>query len=102
MDKNNQNQWLDAVPVPGTVVINSGDLLEQWTNGQYQSTVHRVQPVTGQRSRYSIAFFVDPDDAVWVEPLPAFVDDNHPSRYPGTTAKDHILKKLNQSHKDRF
>jgi len=97
-----QQHWQDATPVEQAVLINCGDLLERWTNGLYQSTQHRVQPVTGSRSRYSIAFFVDPDDETWVEPLPSCVSGQRPAQYAGTTAGEHILEKLNHSHKERF
>ncbi|BFM06101.1 isopenicillin N synthase family dioxygenase [Halioxenophilus aromaticivorans] len=97
-----QQQWQNATPMAQAVLVNCGDLLERWTNGRFQSTLHRVQPVSGVRSRYSIAFFVDPDDDTWVEPLPSCVSEQNPPLFEGTTAGEHILAKLNHSHIARF
>lgn len=54
-------KWRDAVYIPGTIVVNTADLVATWTNDRYCSTPHRVKPMTGDRDRYSIAYFVDPD-----------------------------------------
>lgn len=97
-----QNQWLDVTPQPDAVVINSGDLLERWTNGRYKSTLHRVQPKIGDQPRLSIAMFIDPDSATMVEALPSCTDAQHPPLYPPITAGEHVQQKLAASHKDRF
>ncbi len=91
-------QWRPAPPLPGCVLINTGDLMERWTNGRFRSTPHRVLPVTGARDRYSIALFVDPDAAVSVECIPGCVSAGRPARYPPITAGEHIRQKLLASH----
>jgi isopenicillin N synthase-like dioxygenase len=91
-------QWHFAPPVADAVVINTGDLMERWTNGRFRSTVHRVRPIAGSRDRYSIALFVDPDSAVEVECIPSCVRPDAPARYPPITAGEHIRQKIEATH----
>jgi len=50
--------WIDAPPVPGTFVVNTGELLELATNGFVCADVHAaVSPPEGME-RYSMAFFL--------------------------------------------
>lgn len=51
--------WIEAPPVPGTFVINIGDMLEYWTQGRYRATPHRVRN-QGNGARLSLPFFYDP------------------------------------------
>jgi len=53
------DDWLPAPPIPGTFVINIGDMLELWTHGIYQATLHRVKNISGN-DRLSFPFFFDP------------------------------------------
>jgi isopenicillin N synthase-like dioxygenase len=93
-----QGEWRQAVPVPEALVINTGDLMERWTNGMFRSTVHRVRPVTGNRDRYSIALFVDPDPEVEVECIPSCATADRPPRYSTITAGEHIKQKIAVTH----
>lgn len=34
--------WVGVKPVPGTFVVNAGDLIQRWTNDVWKSNVHRV------------------------------------------------------------
>jgi Isopenicillin N synthase and related dioxygenases len=53
-----EGEWIDATPLPGSFVVNIGELLELATNGYLRATVHRViSPPAGQQ-RLSIAFFL--------------------------------------------
>jgi isopenicillin N synthase-like dioxygenase len=61
--------WLDAPPVPHTLVVNVGDMLEAISHGLLVSTPHRVKNTT-DRMRLSFPFFFDPGFAVKIEPLP--------------------------------
>jgi isopenicillin N synthase-like dioxygenase len=91
-------QWLLAPPVPGVAVVNTGDLMEHWTNGRFRSTVHRVRPVTGSRDRYSIALFVDPDTDVEVDCFASCVSAARPAAYAPITAGEHIRRKIAATH----
>ena len=92
-------RWRFAPPLADAIVINTGDLMERWTNGRFRSTVHRVRPIVGDRDRYSIALFVDPDSAVQVECIPSCTGPGMPSRYPPITAGEHLRQKIEATHR---
>lgn len=66
--RNRAGQWIAAPPIPGTLVINIGDMLMRWTNGRFVSTPHRVANRAGQ-GRFSVPFFVNPDYAATIAPV---------------------------------
>lgn len=49
--------WIDADPLPGTFVVNIGELLELASNGYLRATVHRVITPASGKERYSVPFF---------------------------------------------
>ena len=64
--------WIDAPPVPGSFLINAGELLELATNGFVRAAVHDVVAPPAGVERFSIAFFLGsrPDAIVPVIDLP--------------------------------
>jgi isopenicillin N synthase-like dioxygenase len=94
-----QDRWMPAPPIPGCVVVNTGDLMERWTNARLRSTQHRVRPMAGTRDRYSIALFVDTDSAVRIECLPGCSGPGNPPRYPAVTAGEHLQERILASHR---
>ncbi|MEM1260948.1 MAG: 2OG-Fe(II) oxygenase family protein [Pseudomonadota bacterium] len=90
-------QALDADP--NTILINSGDLLERWTNGRYRSTLHRVAPQVECAERQSIAMFVDPDSATEVAVLASCLGPDESPRYPPTSAAEHLQARIEATHK---
>ena len=50
--------WIDAPPVPGTFVINIGEILEMASNGYLRANVHRVVSPRVGTDRLSIALFL--------------------------------------------
>ncbi|MEY4922594.1 MAG: hypothetical protein RLY17_1311 [Pseudomonadota bacterium] len=56
--KINDNEWIDALPIKDTFVVNLGELLELATNGYLRATVHRVLPQDKLTERISIAYFL--------------------------------------------
>jgi len=66
---NGAGRWIDATPIPGTAVVNLGEMLEQATGGYYVATVHRVIN-RSTRERYSVPYFASPRLDTRLEPLP--------------------------------
>lgn len=79
--------WLDVTPVPGTFVVNAGDMTQRFTNDRWRSTMHRV--VQG-RERWSIAYFFDLDAEASVAPLACCTGADNPPRYGALTAGEHL------------
>lgn len=64
-----EQRWIDAPPIPGTLVCNIGDMLDRLTGGWYRSTPHRVRNLSSH-GRLSFPFFLDPGFDAEVPPLP--------------------------------
>jgi isopenicillin N synthase-like dioxygenase len=60
--------WIEAPPIPGTLVCNIGDLLARWSNNRFTSTIHRVINRTSH-ARYSIPVFFDPHTDTVIDPI---------------------------------
>jgi isopenicillin N synthase-like dioxygenase len=56
---NRSGKWIDAPPVPGALIVNIGDLLELWTNGEFVATSHRARKVREERYSFPLFFMVD-------------------------------------------
>lgn len=85
---NKDGVWVEGPPIPGTFVINIGDLIQRLTNDIYLANLHRVVNTSG-RERYSIPFFIDADfDAVFA-PIPSCVSAGNPARYAPVTCGAH-------------
>lgn len=62
--KTRDGQWLDLHGRRGELIINTGDMLQEFTGGYLPSTTHRVvNPAAGRdnRSRISMPFFIAPE-----------------------------------------
>ncbi|WP_019926164.1 isopenicillin N synthase family oxygenase [Nocardia sp. BMG111209] len=92
---NEAGDWIDAPPIGDAYVVNIGDMLELWTNGEFVSTTHRVRRVATER--YSFPFFFNVDYHTYVEPLPRFVTPGRPAR-PGVVAGEHLWGQIVQSY----
>jgi isopenicillin N synthase-like dioxygenase len=101
--------WIDAPPIPGTLVCNIGDMLDRLTGGLYRSTPHRAKNVSGQ-GRLSFPFFFDPGFDAEVHPLPeraAQIIDDRESRWDrqsvhgfSGTYGDYLLSKVSHVFPD--
>ncbi|KAF7422305.1 hypothetical protein PC9H_010461 [Pleurotus ostreatus] len=91
--QNTKQQWIDAPPIDGTLVINLGDQFARWTNDVFKSTVHRAINRSG-RERYSIPLFFGTDYHVRLEPISSCVSPDRPSRYEVITAGEYVKSRL--------
>ena len=92
--RSRSGEWVTAVPIPGTFVVNVGDLMARWTNDRFLSTPHRVVNSSG-RARYSIALFFDPAFETVIDP-----GDLRPERaalHPPVTCGEYIVSRFNKA-----
>lgn len=90
--------WIDVTPVPGTLVVNAGDLIQRWTNDVWTSNVHRVQNPPRDRTqgtrRLSIVLFTGPNDDALIQALPG----TGPARYAPIVAGAHVAERVAQTY----
>ncbi|MFA5122038.1 isopenicillin N synthase family dioxygenase [Zavarzinia sp.] len=91
---NGAGEWIDVPPVPGAFIVNIGDMLETWTNGQFVATSHRVRKV--KEERYSFPLFFNVDYYTRVAPLPCFTTEGATPR-PALIAGEHLFAQTAQS-----
>ncbi|MFI6571463.1 isopenicillin N synthase family dioxygenase [Nocardia fluminea] len=84
---NGAGEWIDVPPIENALVVNIGDLLEMWTNGEFVATSHRVRKVADERYSFPLFFSVDYDTVV--APLPRFCADG--AKRPTVVAGEHIF-----------
>ncbi|MDE0214766.1 MAG: isopenicillin N synthase family oxygenase [Deltaproteobacteria bacterium] len=83
-------EWVDAPVVPGTFLVNSGDMLRRWTNHRFLSTPHRVVNRNAGRDRYAIPFFFDATHDFPMACLPTCQGPDDPPRYEPTTYGEYM------------
>ena len=91
-----RGSWLAVPHVPGALIVNIGDLLAQWTNDRWVSSVHRVvTPEVGPGTdRLSVAFFNQPNYDALVEALATCCGPDNPPRYEPVTSGEHLFRKV--------
>jgi len=85
-------EYINATPIPGSIVVNIGDMLQHWTSGRFKSTRHRVQVNQHAVPRQSLAYFVHPDKTVDV----AGVDGSE--KYPPINSYQYLMNKFSDTY----
>ena len=98
--KKRDGEWIAAPHVPGTLVINFGDLFQRWTNDIYVSNQHRVVNRTG-KERYSIPVFFNLDYDAEVSCLPTCQTADRPAKYPSIKSGDYLVGRFRDVQKYR-
>jgi isopenicillin N synthase-like dioxygenase len=83
-------EWFAPPVIPGTFLVNLGNMMKRWSNDRFLSTPHGVLNDSGT-DRYSIAFFHSPNPSSVVECLPSCTGPGNPPRYPPAVYRDLIL-----------
>jgi isopenicillin N synthase-like dioxygenase len=89
--------WLHATPIPGTFVVNVGDMLARWTNGRYKSTLHRVVNVSG-RDRISVPFFFMGKLDYPVTCIPSCLEPGEAALFEPTTPAGHLQEMVRRTY----
>ncbi|EFA76823.1 hypothetical protein PPL_09575 [Heterostelium album PN500] len=92
-----KSKWIDAPPIPGTFVVNIGDMLERWSNNRYKSTLHRVLSPINQ-DRYVFALFSEPASDVMIGCLPGCTSPSNPWKYSEITTGDYLHSRFNDTY----
>jgi isopenicillin N synthase-like dioxygenase len=95
---NKAGEWVDVPAIPGTFVVNIGDLMMQWTNDLWGSTMHRVinppRELAYDSARISLVFFHQPNYDAMVSCLPCCASPDSPAKYAPVSSGDHLLSKF--------
>ncbi len=92
--------WIHADPVPGTYVVNLGDMIARWTNDRYRSTLHRVVNASG-RERYSVPFFYVGNYDHTVACIPTCLSPGEAPKYPPITVEAHMREMYGRTYGKR-
>ena len=92
------DEWIPVTTPRGSFTCNIGDMLAQWTNDRWNSTLHRVVPppssADGSVLRRSVARFLDCEPHMTIECIPTCVTDDNPARYAPVNAGEWLINKI--------
>lgn len=88
---NSAGEWIAAPPIPGTFIVNIGDLMARWTNGRFVSNLHRAVNCSG-RERYAIPYFFGPNYDTVIDVLPS-CGHVASAKYQPVKAGEHLSKR---------
>jgi isopenicillin N synthase-like dioxygenase len=97
--KRMDGHWIPITAVKDCLVVNVGDMLERYTNGQLKSTVHRVvnPPIEKMKtSRYSVPFFMHANPDMDLSCLSTCVSHDNPKQYDDINAEDFLMNRLRE------
>lgn len=96
--QNRDGSWRAIDTGPGQIIVDSGDMLQNLTNGFFKSTTHRVvNPDNSRSRRFSMPFFVHPRAEVDLSPCGTCVTKTGgDKKYPDLTAGQYLAQRLKE------
>ncbi len=97
-----EGEWLRPPSLPGTLVVNTGEMLAHYSNDRFKPTPHRVLN-RSPNIRHAMPFFYGPNRHRVISCAPTCVSADNPARYaPSTSAERNAVKdKLNFPHRQK-
>ncbi|XP_010919037.1 protein DMR6-LIKE OXYGENASE 1 [Elaeis guineensis] len=83
-------KWVAVNPIPDTLVINIGDMMQVLSNDRFNSVLHRAI-VNGTSERISVPTFYCPSPDALIKPAEAIADEEHPPMYRSFTYEDYYV-----------
>ena len=90
--------WIQVQGDQDAIIVDSGDMLQNLTNGLFKSTTHRVvNPKDSNSRRYSMPMFVHPRNEIDLTPHPDFVAlTGGQANYASISAGDYLHQRLKE------
>jgi len=90
--------WLPIHALKGQIIVDTGDMLQNLTNGLLRSTTHRVvNPDNSRERRFSMPYFVHPRSEVNLEPLAScLARTGGAPKFPKITAREYLDQRLTE------
>ena len=88
--------WIQVEGDASHIIVDSGDMLQNLTNGLFKSTTHRVvNPENSNERRFSMPMFVHPRNEIDLTPRQEFVEmTGGKVNYQSITAGDYLHQRL--------
>lgn len=96
--ENSVGEWIAAPPIPGTFVVNLGEMVRVLTNGLYRSNMHRVRNNQSGVDRYSVPTFFDPNYFYEVKCVPSLMPTSGKPDFAATTVGGHIAEMYRKTY----
>lgn len=90
--------WMPVHTGFDTIVVDSGDMLQNLTNGFYRSTTHRVvNPKDPNAERFSMPCFIHPRREISLAPLASAIErTGGAAKYPTITSGQYLEQRLRE------
>ncbi len=89
--------WLPVHALKGQIIVDTGDMLQNLSNGILRSTTHRVvNPGNSRERRFSMPYFVHPRSDVKLNPLPRCVEKVGAKKFPDITSGEYLSQRLKE------